>query len=84
MHSFSSFFGKSPKRTAVLDDVVKVRLPKSAPARWYFNTRCIETVYTHRIDIINCLEQIIDTDFDATTIQTGGLKGYLQDGGLKN
>lgn len=80
LHSFSSFFGKSPKRTAVLDKVVKARLPKSAPTRWYFNSRCIETVYTYKIDLANCLEEIMDAEFDDTTInQAGGLKGYLKE-----
>lgn len=80
LHSFSSFFGRSPKRTAVLDSFVKVRLPKAAPTRWYFNTRCIDTVYTYQQDLLRCIEKIIDDEEDNMTInQAVGLKGYLED-----
>lgn len=79
LHAFSSFFGKSPKRTSVLDQVVNKRLPKSAPTRWYFNTRCIETVYTYKDDLINCLDEITDAEFDPVSInQAGALKNYLE------
>lgn len=80
LHSFSSFFGRSPKRTAVLDKVVKVRLPKAAPTRWYFNARCVETVFTYRTDILECLNKIIDDEDDNSTLnQAMGLRNYLQD-----
>lgn len=79
LHSFASFFSKSPKRTAVLDEVVKARLPKSAPTRWYFNTRCVQTVYIYKFDLVNCLEKIMDAEFDKITIcQAGCLKGFLE------
>lgn len=80
LHAFSSFFGRSPKRTAVLDMVVKVRLPKAAPTRWAFNTKCVETVHTYKDELICCLEQIIDEEKDENNInQATGLKRYLED-----
>lgn len=80
LHAFSSFFGRSPKRTAVLDIYVKVRLPKAAPTRWYFNTRCVETVHTYRTDLIHCLEKILDDEEDSNTInQACGLQKHLKD-----
>lgn len=81
LHAFSSFFGRSPKRTAVLDKFVKVRLPKSAPTRWNFNTRCIETVHTYKTDLLNCLENIIDNEEETNTLnQAGALRDYLRNG----
>lgn len=79
LHSFSSFFGRSPKRTAVLDKFVKVRLPKSAPTRWNFNTKCVETVHMYKTDLLNCLENILEEEEDANTLnQAQALKNYLQ------
>jgi hypothetical protein len=80
LHAFSSFFGRSPKRTAVLDRVVKVRLPKAAPTRWAFNTKCVETVHSYKEDLVRCLEQIIDEEEDGKNInQATGLKRHLED-----
>lgn len=78
LHAFSSFFGRSPKRTEVLDEVVHRRLPKAAPTRWYFNTRCVETVFEHQENIKLCLEKIIDLEEDNNTLQQAtGLLNYL-------
>lgn len=80
LHGFSSFFGRSPKRTMVLDRVVKVRLPKAAPTRWAFNTKCVEIVYTYKDDLKSCLEEIIDEEQDGNNInQATGLKRHLED-----
>jgi hypothetical protein len=66
LQAFSTFFSKSPKRTAVLDEVVKVRLPKSPPTRWCFNGRCVKTVYIYQSDILSCLEKIMDMENDSS------------------
>jgi hypothetical protein len=80
LQAFSTFFSKSPKRTAVLDEVVKARLPKSAPTRWCFNARCVETIYIYQSDILSCLEKIMDMENDSSCLnQCGGLINYLKD-----
>jgi hypothetical protein len=66
LQAFSTFFSMSPKRTAVLDEVVKVRLPKSPPTRWCFNGRCVETVYINQSDILSCLEKIMDMESNSS------------------
>lgn len=79
LHGFSTFFSRSPKRTAVLDEFVKARLPRAAPTRWHFNVRCVETVFVYSVDILLCLEKIIEIEEDSKTInQAIGLKGFLQ------
>ncbi|CAH1103001.1 unnamed protein product [Psylliodes chrysocephalus] len=68
LQGFSTFFSRSPKRTAVLDEFVKVRLPRAVPTRWYFNARCVETVFLYQVDILASLEKIIETEEDSNTI----------------
>lgn len=78
LHAFSSFFGRSPKRTEVLDKIVQKRLPRAAPTRWYFNTRCVETVFENKENIKICLEKIIDLEDDSVTLQQAtGLLNHL-------
>lgn len=44
----ASFFSKSTKRTHLLDDVVKHRLPRAAPTRWSSNSRLLQTISMHQ------------------------------------
>lgn len=46
-----SFFSKSTKRTRLLDDVVKRRLPRAAPTRWSYNSRLLQTINMHQNDL---------------------------------
>jgi hypothetical protein len=55
-----TFFSTSPQRTKVLDEIVKKRLPRSAPTRWNFQSRSIMTIYCHRTDLVMCMKTIID------------------------
>lgn len=68
IQNFAAFFSRSPKRTAILDDIVKKRLPRAAPTRWNFKTRAINTLYEKKEFIRTCLEQILDVENDAKTI----------------
>ncbi|KRT79047.1 hypothetical protein AMK59_8168, partial [Oryctes borbonicus] len=78
-HAFSTFFSRSPKCMAVLDEIIKVRLPKGSPTTWDFNTNCIETVSIYKNDISYCLEKIIETEEDSHIIsQALGLKAVLE------
>ncbi|KAK5644340.1 hypothetical protein RI129_005640 [Pyrocoelia pectoralis] len=80
LHGFSLFFGKSSKRMVILDEVVKVRLPKRAPTEWCFDTRCVETVFVYQKDILACLSKIIDKEDDNNTLsQAIVLENYLRD-----
>ena len=45
-----AFFNKSTKRTHLLDDVVKRRLPRAAPTRWSSNSRLL-TISMHQNDL---------------------------------
>lgn len=46
--AFVTFFSKSPKRTAVLDEVCGRRTPASGKTRWNFKSRTAHTVFEHQ------------------------------------
>lgn len=81
IEGFSTFFSRSPKRTTVLDEVVKKRLPRAVGTRWNFKSRCVTTVYVYKTEIILCLTQIIeDPSNDKSTVRKAvGLKNMLKD-----
>ena len=58
--AFSSFFSMSTKRTGVLDEVVKKRMPKNSATRWNFKSRIVSTLYNYKEEIYECLENIVD------------------------
>lgn len=62
LQAICAFFSTSPKRTAVLDQVVKRRLPRSIPTRWNFHSRSVNTVFENKKEIIECLKVILNGD----------------------
>uniref|UniRef100_A0A672GMX8 HAT C-terminal dimerisation domain-containing protein n=1 Tax=Salarias fasciatus TaxID=181472 RepID=A0A672GMX8_SALFA len=55
-----SFFSKSTKRTHLLDDVVKRRLPRAAPTRWSSNSRLLQTICMHQNDLRKLFHVIME------------------------
>ncbi|XP_041946472.1 zinc finger MYM-type protein 1-like [Alosa sapidissima] len=78
---FSTFFSKSFKRTAVLDEVVAHRLPGASTTRWNFHSRAVNTVYEHKDELVKCFQTIRDRgDFDAISKrEAGGCMRMLED-----
>ncbi|KAL2095588.1 hypothetical protein ACEWY4_007736 [Coilia grayii] len=81
MGGFASFFTKSSKRTAVLDEMVAHRLPSASSTRWNFNSRAVNTVYEHKDDLVRCFQTICYSDaFDGPTKrEAGGFVRMLED-----
>ena len=80
--SFGTFFSKSTKRMAALDEQVKKRFPSAAPTRWNSNSRLVETVNYHYDDLLNFMTFIIDNadNWEGETICSArGLYSILQD-----
>lgn len=79
VQSFATFFSRSTKRTAVLDEIVKKRLPRAAPTRWNFKSRTVNTLFNHLDSFKECLEKISDDDgVDSTTLcEANGLLNYV-------
>ncbi|KAJ4945993.1 hypothetical protein JOQ06_023671, partial [Pogonophryne albipinna] len=46
-----AFFNKSTKRTHLLDEVVKQRLPRAVPTRWSSNSRLVHTISMYQSDL---------------------------------
>lgn len=80
LQAFSSFFSRSPKRTAILDEVSKRRLPRTCPTRWNFKSRTVNTLYENKDSFKECLEKIIEVERDSITIhEANGLLNNLTD-----
>src|SRR5215469_8255307 len=66
------FFSTSPKRTEVLNNVMKdrKRLPRANTLRWVYLSRSVETVFDNKEEIKECFQRIEnDGDFqDGNTI----------------
>lgn len=62
LQGICTFFSVSPQRTAILDSVVKKRLPRASNTRWNFLSRSVNTVFDHKKDIIQCMNEILKTD----------------------
>ena len=80
LQGICTFFSNSPQRTAILDKVVKKRLPRACPTRWNFLSRSVNTVFNHKTDIIECMDQILENNnilSDSTICQAVGQKKVL-------
>ena len=70
------FFSTSPKRTEVLNNVMKdrKRLPRANTLRWVYLSRSVETVFDNKEEIKECFQRIEnDDDFqDENTISFAG------------
>lgn len=76
----ASFFSRSPKRTAILDQIVARRLPRASATRWNFNSRLVNTVYENLDDLTECFESITTGSFDDITVrEASGFLRMLQD-----
>lgn len=51
LSGFSSFFTKSSKRTNILDEICKKRLPSSSETRWNFKSRAVKTIFDKREEL---------------------------------
>ena len=58
----SAFFSKSAKRTYLLDNVVKRRLPRTSPTRWSSNSRLLQTVSMYHSDLLMVFRVIGDAE----------------------
>jgi hypothetical protein len=79
LFAFSSFFSRSPKRTTILDEMMKRRLPHAVPARWNFKSRTVNTLFEYNDSFIECFKKILDEErVDAKTISEAcGLLNHL-------
>ena len=82
LQGICAFFSNSPQRTAVLDEVVQKRLPRSVPTRWNFQSRSVNTVFEHREELIDCMKLIQQGNRvtnESSILQASGFIGILND-----
>ncbi|XP_041842116.1 zinc finger MYM-type protein 1-like isoform X2 [Melanotaenia boesemani] len=79
--AFATFFAKSPKRTAVLDEVCGIRIPESGQTRWNFKSRTVHTVFEQQNSLKACFEKIQNSQsWDSVSVQQAhGLSTLLED-----
>lgn len=79
---FSAFFTKSSKRTNLLDQICKKRLPSNSETRWNFKSRAIKTLFDNRTSLIEVFDNIIENlnEWDDISIrESSGFKKNLTD-----
>ena len=62
LKGLSAFFSKSTKRTHLLNNVVKRRLPRASPTRWSSNSRLLRTVSMYHFDLLMVFRVIDDAE----------------------
>ncbi|XP_031337552.1 uncharacterized protein LOC116166657 isoform X1 [Photinus pyralis] len=74
LQSFSRFFSRTPKRTAIVDEIVQ-----HAPTRGNFKSRTVNALFEHQHSFREWLDKIIDEDgTDSVTIsEASGLLNHL-------
>lgn len=78
--AFSAFFNKSLQCISVLNAIVHKRTPQTVPKQWDFEGRAVITVYTYRVELLECLESIVSAgNFDKRTLNDAvGLLNHLE------
>ena len=78
IEGLSAFFGRSTKRTRILDDVVKQRIPRVSTVRWNSKSRLVQTILVHLFDLIKLFRMISDNEIDNLDGETISMaKGHL-------
>ena len=62
LKGLSAFFSKSIKRTHLLDNVVKRRLPRASPTRWISGSRLLQMVSMYHSDLLMVFRVIGDAE----------------------
>lgn len=80
LQEIPAFFKNSPQRVAILNEVVRRKIPHGAPTRWNFNIRMVNVVFEHRDSLIECMEEIEESFNNQTVCSTAStVRRILQD-----
>jgi len=85
LSGLSSFFSTSTKLVHALDNIIKKRLRRfrlgfksEAPTRWNYNSRIVEMMVDHKVDVIDLMESIIDNAQSWDSETWSSAKGYVE------
>lgn len=78
---FTSFFSKSSKRVSLLEEFSCARIPRSAPTRWNFSSRVVNTVASNYDELLQIFENITERPMmdDETIRLADGLRSKMQE-----
>ena len=62
LEGLNAFFSKPTKRTHLLDNFVKRRLPRASPTSWSSNSRLLQTVSMYHSDLLMVFRVIGDAE----------------------
>lgn len=82
LSGFSAFFTKSSKRTNLLDEICKKRLPSNSETRWNFKSRSVNILHDNRTNLMEVFDHIIEhlNEWDDISIrESTGFKKLLTD-----
>ncbi|CAH2281680.1 zinc finger MYM-type 1-like [Pelobates cultripes] len=74
--SIAAYFSRSPKRIAVLDEVVSRRLPGATRPPWNFSIRTANVVLEHRQDLIECFKTVLSRADNFDVMSVSEAKSY--------
>ena len=80
LEGLSAFFSKSTKRTYLLDNVVKRRLPRTSPTRWSANCRLLQTVsmyHSHLLMVFRVIGDAEDKWDNDSVMKAAGFERWL-------
>ena len=81
MEGLAAFFSKSTKRTNLLDEIVRCRIPRASGVRWNSNSRLVQTILHHVPDLIQVFRTIREGDSDDwdndTMMKASGFESWL-------
>ncbi len=82
LNGLAAFFSRSPKRTQLLDDMYKRRLPHVAPMRWQYTSRLVNAVFEKRVALKELFDHILEhhDEYDEDTVLSAdGFNARLED-----
>ena len=82
LNGLAAFFSRSPKRTQLLDEICKRRLPNVSPTRWQYTSRLVNTVFEQRVALKELFNHILENhdEYDGDTVNMAdGFKARLDD-----
>lgn len=79
LNSRAAFFSKSPKRTQLLDDMCKRRLPRVAPTWWQCTSRLVNAVHEKRVAQKEVFDHILEHHDEDTVLCADGFNTHLDD-----
>ncbi|CAH1103808.1 unnamed protein product [Psylliodes chrysocephalus] len=75
-----SFFSTSTHKCDILEEIVRIKMPKVTPTCWNYNIRTVNSVFENREKLIECFRELEEKcEKTITCKEASGLKTSLED-----